>query len=130
MSPSLVPDAIVLNGASGSGKSSIARLLQEGLPEVFLNFSIDAILYAIPPTDLAKMVAGEPIRTAGYRYEKLVWGYHAAAAALLATGNRLILDNAITRVDWRLDLERRLDGYRAVWVGLVCDAPELAKRGR
>ena len=130
MSESLLPDAIVLNGASSSGKSSIARLLQERLPEVFLNFSVDAILYALPPADLARMIAGEPIVRAGYSYDKLVRGYHAAAACLLASGNRLILDNAMTKTEWRLDLERRLQGHRAVWVGVVCDDRQLAKRER
>ena len=130
MSRGLLPDAIVLNGASSSGKSNIGKLLQERLPQVFLNFSIDAILYALPPSDLARMITGERIVRDGYRYDKLVLGYHAAAAALLAIGNRLILDNAITKREWRLDLERRLQGHRSVWVGVFCDDWQLAKRER
>lgn len=130
MTDTLLPDAIILNGPSSSGKTSIARQLQERLPALFLNFSIDSILYQLPPSDLSRMMAGRKIERAGYSYGRLVRGHHAAAAALLAEGNRLILDNALVRSEWKSDLEDRLQGYRLFWVGVSCGLPELARRER
>jgi chloramphenicol 3-O phosphotransferase len=124
----VLPHAIVLNGASSSGKTSIAKLLQESLPVLYVNFSIDSILYGLPPTDLSRMLAGERIDRPEYDYDKLVEGYHAAAASLLAAGNRLIIDNAMTSLAWKTDLQDRLQPYRAFWVGVTCDEQTLAKR--
>jgi len=38
----------VLNGGSSSGKSSIARVLQELLPGLWLTFGVDAFIDALP----------------------------------------------------------------------------------
>ena len=39
---------IVLNGGSSSGKSSIARALQEILPTAWLTFGVDVLVEALP----------------------------------------------------------------------------------
>ena len=39
---------IVLNGGSSSGKSSIARALQEILPDLWLTFGVDVLIEALP----------------------------------------------------------------------------------
>lgn len=124
----MLHDFILINGASSAGKTSIAHALQEVLGTVTLNFSIDSILYALPRSDLARMIAGERIVRKEYDYDRLVRSYHAAAAGLLETGNRLILDNAVTRPEWRLDLEARLAPFRGLWVGVTCDPSVLAER--
>ena len=41
---------IVLNGGSSSGKSRLARSLQQVLPEPWLTFSIDSLIEAMPPS--------------------------------------------------------------------------------
>lgn len=40
---------IVLNGGSSSGKSSIARCLQELLPDPWLTLGADTLVDALPP---------------------------------------------------------------------------------
>ena len=52
------PQIICLNGTSSSGKTAIAKELQALLPKVYLNFSIDSILYSLPPSALARMTHG------------------------------------------------------------------------
>ena len=126
----MLPDAIVINGASSAGKTSIAKALQEALSALYLNFSIDSVLYALPPSDLAKMIRGSAIDRREYDYDKLVRGYHAAAAGLLAEGNRLILDNAITKAEWKQDLKDRLSGLRSFWIGVTCSLSVLRERER
>ncbi len=128
-----LPQVIVLNGTSSSGKTALAHCLQDTLPEFYLNFSVDSILYAVPPADLALMRQGWQIQRPGYSFTGLIRGYHAAAAALLKTGIRVIIDNATTREAWREDLVQNLSGYDALWVGVYCDVAMLrareAKRG-
>jgi chloramphenicol 3-O phosphotransferase len=124
----MLPDVIILNGASSSGKTSVAKALQELMPVLYLNFSIDSVLYALPQSELTNMIRGAPVSKPEYDYDTLVRGYHASAAALLGSGNRLILDNAITKVDWRRDLAARLKPFQAVWVGVECSASELRAR--
>ncbi len=116
-----LPQAILLNGTSSSGKTTIARELQEHLELQYLNFSIDSILYTLPPSDLRAMIKGDRITRRGYKYGRLVQGFHAAIAGLLKTGNYLIIDNAITREEWNIDFENAVDGYHVVRIGVFCD---------
>lgn len=100
------------------------------LSNLYLSLSIDSVLYALPPTDLQHMIEGSHIRRKDYKYDNLVVGYHAAAVGLLSTGNRLILDNAITREIWRLDLEERLREFSVLRVGVTCEPSILNGRER
>lgn len=122
------PRCILLNGTSSSGKTSLAKVLQERLPIVFLNFSIDSILYALPPSDLAAMIKGTPIRRGEYRYGRLVDGFHAAVAGLLASGNRLIVDNALTQSEWKAGFDAAVEGHRTIKIGVTCALEEAKRR--
>ena len=122
------PSIILLNGTSSSGKSSIARQLQEKLDHQYLNISIDTILYALPPSDLKAMMSGERIVRTGYKYSQLVDGFHATITGLLKAGLRLIVDNAITCDNWRKDFELAVAGYCGIKVGIMCDIEEARRR--
>lgn len=60
------PQVICLNGTSSSGKTTIAHKLQELLPEIYLNFSIDSILYALPGSALFRMTHGQGMSDPNY----------------------------------------------------------------
>ncbi|MEZ8824211.1 chloramphenicol phosphotransferase CPT family protein [Vibrio amylolyticus] len=90
----MLPDVIILNGTGSSGKTSIAKQLQEILPYQYLNFSIDSVLYSLPTSDLAAMIKGDPIERRGYDYAQLIDGYHRCIPALLNSGLKLVIDNA------------------------------------
>jgi chloramphenicol 3-O phosphotransferase len=123
-----LPRLILLNGVSSSGKTSIAHLLQERLDILYLNFSIDSVLYALPPSDLRAMMEGRKIAREEYKYTRLVRGFHAAVAGLLATGNRLIVDNALTREDWRMDFDAAVAPYNVVRIGVLCELSVARQR--
>lgn len=95
---------------------------------VFLNFSIDSVLYALPQSDLAAMIKGAPIRRLEYRYDRLVDGFNAAVAGLLASGNRLIVDNAMTRPEWKAAFDEAVAGHRTFRIGVTCEPEEARKR--
>ncbi len=124
----MLPQVIVLNGCSSAGKTTLARALQQVLPEQYLNFSIDSVLYALPPIDLALMQRGEPIQRRGYDWQALVRGYHYAIPSLLQAGLKLIIDNAWCEAGEIRELLTELAGYSVVLVGVQCDAETAAAR--
>lgn len=117
----MLPDVIILNGTGSSGKTSIAKQLQEILPYQYLNFSIDAVLYSLPTSDLEAMMKGGPIDRQGYDYAQLVDAYHRCIPALLKSGVKLILDNAWVDGDEFQQLIGLLAPHTYCVVGVTCD---------
>jgi chloramphenicol 3-O phosphotransferase len=119
---------VVLNGTSSSGKTTVARAFQELAPRLFLNFSIDSILYALPPGVLERMKRGEPVGEV--RFLELVRGFYACVRELLALGHDLVIDHAIvTEAEAEL-LRAAVEGHRVLLVGLDCPVEVLAERER
>ncbi len=87
---------IVLNGASSSGKSELARSLQSILPEPWLTFGVDTLIEAMPATmqtEDAGIVFGLGGQvTTGAAFELLdnAWSY--GIAAMVRAGARVIVD--------------------------------------
>lgn len=123
-----LPQVIVLNGTSSSGKTSIARVLQELLPEQYLNFSIDSVLYTLPAADLIHMQKGDVITRNGYDWQALVRGYHYCLPGLLQAGLKLVVDNAWCDVSEKLELLTELAGYQVALVGVRCELDEVIRR--
>jgi chloramphenicol 3-O phosphotransferase len=59
VSGDLATRVIVLNGGSSSGKSSIARVLLELLPGLWLTFGVDAFIDALPGRGGAPLIFDE-----------------------------------------------------------------------
>ncbi len=117
----MYPDVILLNGTGSSGKTSVAKVLQEKLTTQYLNFSIDSVLYALPPSDLQAMIKGTSITRDGYDYANLVKGYHLCLPGLIQANCRLIIDNAWIdkqEVDALLNL---LQPYHVIKIGVHCE---------
>lgn len=131
----MYPDVILLNGTGSSGKTSLAKELQELLATQYLNFSVDSILYALPPSDLKCMMVGKPIDRAGYDYAQLVDAYHRCVRATLESGCRVIIDNAWVNKDEIDELFNLLADFKVVCVKVqcsleVCMAREVARGDR
>jgi chloramphenicol 3-O phosphotransferase len=88
---------IVLNGGSSSGKSTIARSLQAELRDVWLTFSIDTLLSAMPETLTAAEdgIEFHPDGTvspgAKFREQEAAW--MKGIAAMAHAGARIIIDD-------------------------------------
>lgn len=131
----MYPNVILLNGTGSSGKTSLAKELQELISTQYLNFSIDSVLYALPPSDLNRMMIGESIGRKGYDYGQLTEGYHNCVRALLESGCKVIIDNAWINKDEIEALEKVLSDFCVVRVKVqcrldVCVARELARGDR
>lgn len=120
---------VVLNGASSSGKTAIARAFQELAPRLFLNISIDTILYALPPDVLERMKRGEA-QVREIRFLELVRAFCACVRELAALGHDLVIDHAVmTRAEVDM-LTAAVESHRVVWVGVQCPADVLTERER
>jgi chloramphenicol 3-O phosphotransferase len=118
--------AVVLNGTSSSGKTTVARAFQERAPRVFLNFSIDSILYALPQRAIDRIKSGADI--SDLRLPELVRAFYACAGQLLQLGHDLVIDHAVTaRYHAELLLEAT-HSHDVLLVGLDCPSAILRKR--
>ncbi len=119
---------VVLNGTSSSGKTSIARVFQDLAPGVFLNFSIDSILYALPPNALERMKRGDDI--SDLRYPELVRAFYGCVQTLAAFGHDLVIDHAVMTREQANMLMAAVASHRALIVGLDCPLDVLNERER
>ena len=117
---------IVLNGTSSSGKTTIARAFQELAPGLFLNFSIDSIIDALPQSARDRITAGADI--SDLRVPELVKAFYACAGELLTLGHDLIIDHAITARYHAELLREATHGHRVLLVGIDCPLEVLRQR--
>lgn len=124
---------IILNGGSSSGKSSIARALQEILPGIWLTFGVDTFIDALPGRgDSPKSgISYGPDGTVSVtdEYSRLENGWYAALQTLADAGADIILDEVLLsggRGQQRL--RSAFGGSSPLWVGVHCDPDVAAAR--
>lgn len=118
---------ILLDGASSSGKSTLARGLQAGLDEPFWHFSIDH-LNAAGVLPSARIESGEFPWTAlrPHFFE----GFHRCLPALAEAGNNLIVEHIVETEEWLQRLLALLGRLDVFFVRVHCPLPELERRER
>ena len=144
-------EVIVLNGASSSGKTTLAASLQDVLEESWLVFGIDTLISALPlalleihddatigarPRDHVFRKGGlsfgaEGEVTVGAEYRRLEAAWLLGLSAIADSGVRLILDEVF--LDGRHSQDRvhqALAGRRVAWIGVTCDLDVATKRER
>jgi chloramphenicol 3-O phosphotransferase len=116
---------ILLNGASSSGKSSLARAVQARIDEPFWHISIDHLRDSgVLPT--ARIRSGE-FQWASMR-DAFFEGFEQSLSAYVRCGNNLIVEHIIESRAWLLRLVRMLAQKDVFFVGLHCDLAELERR--
>jgi chloramphenicol 3-O phosphotransferase len=115
---------ILLNGASSSGKTSIARALLPLFPDPWFSLSADALgemrstvhTRVLNEAEIAEMLTRTRL------------GYHRAVAGLASAGNDVIMDYPLSE-PWRLtDLVTTLTGLDVTLVEVRCSPAELTRR--
>jgi chloramphenicol 3-O phosphotransferase len=119
---------IFLNGASSSGKSTLAKAMQEALPEPFLHVSSDHLVASglLP----ARRDPDGPFAWWQQMRPRFFDGFHRCLTALAAAGNDLIVEHIIEFRAWREYLARLLGGMDVFLVGVHCDLAEIDRRER
>ncbi len=125
--------AIVLNGTSSSGKTSLALAVQDRLEGWWLRLGVDTLITAMP----ARMYGtadGHTIGTdgsidigPGWRLQHDRW--RSSIGHLLGAGadvvvDEVFLDGAADQRRWR----ETFAGYRVTWVGVHCDVEVASAR--
>lgn len=124
---------IVLNGGSSSGKSGIARCLQEVLPDPWLAFGADSLVDALPASmrasDEGIQFAPDGDVIVGPEFRTVEAAWIEGIAAMARAGARVIVDEVfLGRTASQQRWQKALDGLRVVWVGVRCDAVVAAGR--
>lgn len=127
---------IILNGTSSSGKSTIAKALQDMMDEPYLRSGIDHFLQHYPPRMIEQSSDPDPstaegwlavfhddifvdIRIGRHGYQFLAAMYRAIAA-LARSGINVIVDDVIYDSVVLQSAVQALDGCNVLFVGIRC----------
>lgn len=126
-----LPPIIVINSASSAGGTTIARLLQNDLPDVRLRLGVDAFLDALPDWsarhDVGLRFGADGVVTVEPEYHPREDAWYRMLTALAASGQHLILDEVLLDGGAGQERLRALFAETAsVWVGVRCD-PDIAE---
>ncbi|MBF9000530.1 chloramphenicol phosphotransferase CPT family protein [Vibrio nitrifigilis] len=140
-------DVVILNGASSSGKSSIAKALQAILPDYYLHMGIDTFIAMMPEKSNALSRADEPSdgfywqtqqhaagtvkRICSGTYGKQVnRAYHSTVKHLANSGLKVIVDDVMNGEQEQQAWLSALVEVKHIFVGVMCDEHTLAQRER
>jgi len=116
---------IVLNGGSSSGKTTIARCLQDAAPQPWNRLSVDDLVDALPPA-LVGPAAGIGFGSRGEvsvgdAFDAAQGAWIAGLAAMARAGARVIYDDVfLGGGESQARLRAGLSGLDVLWVGVRC----------
>ena len=136
---------IILNGASSSGKSSIAKELQALLPEHYLHIGIDTFISMMPErTNTLKqsdfVSDGFYFQTiesngsfqqqvqSGQFGQKVNHAYHSTVKHLYDLGLNIIVDDVMNGQLEQTQWTQVLGESKATFIAVLCQANELIRR--
>jgi chloramphenicol 3-O phosphotransferase len=140
---------IILNGPSGSGKSSIQKEFQKlMMPNLWLKIGIDGffdgVMPEITPENMAYWQSPNPIRWiekskdaqgndiitlhVGPEGEKVAYAMNSAIAAYAKNGCNIIVDYIAYKQEWLADLEKKLTRFKTYYVAVKIPLEILEQR--
>jgi len=118
---------LVLDGGSGTGKSSLARALQERLlPRQWFHVSTDTVLYCLPPSILDKANLQNDWTSIDTR--AISRSVYACVGSLMTSGCRVIFDCVIMTERQARELLVAYQEHSPVLVRLTCSWEETRRR--
>ncbi len=119
--------AVIITGSSGSGKSSLAKALQEALlPSIWLRFSFDSVIYSLPESVLEQCNLHN--NWSGVDGKALFRGALGCLRSLIDCGNNVIFDVVLSKPEDVDHLSRALQGVDVLSAHLRCDWAEIESR--
>jgi chloramphenicol 3-O phosphotransferase len=117
---------IVLNGASSSGKSGIARCLQAILPEPWLALGVDTFIqtmpFALQTSSAGIEIVGQGQVVVGPEFRALEAAWLEGIAVMARAGARIIYDDVfLGGAATQQRLRQALGPLSVLWVGVHCD---------
>jgi chloramphenicol 3-O phosphotransferase len=131
-----LPHAILLNGSTSAGKSSIARELLARLPRPYLHVGIDTIFPWLPPAwsetaegiRLEKQADGTIPVLVGPGGARLLRAWRRMIRTGIDEGMRFVIDEVLLDAGDLPDWRAALAGCDLFVVGVRCDLAELQRR--
>jgi chloramphenicol 3-O phosphotransferase len=116
---------ILLNGASSSGKTVLARALQDRIENPFWHLSIDHFRDSgvLPMARIAR----RDFRWSDLR-GRFFAGFNATLAACAEAGNDLIVEHILENEGWCETLIELLKPFNVYFIGVHCSLEELTRR--
>jgi chloramphenicol 3-O phosphotransferase len=112
---------IFLNGASSSGKSTVAKALQEALEEPYLHLSVDSFFEMIHPRFHDAELPREVMIA-------LMQGFHRSVAGLASAGNNVIVDHVLAGKPLLRDCVELMGDMPVLFVGVHAPLEALKQR--
>lgn len=140
---------IILNGPSGSGKSSIQKEFQKlMMPSLWIRVGIDSlfdgVMPEINPENMVFWQSPNPIRWiesskdaagnniimlfVGPEGEKVAYGMNSAIAAYAKNGCNVIVDYIAYKQEWLQDLEKQLKEFKTYYIAVDIPLETLEQR--
>lgn len=116
------PQVIFLNGASSSGKTTIATILQDALPGIWMRVAVDDVCDALP-----RRLKFEDKRVKSEHYRLAAIAFYRCVAAIASTGANVIADGVFSRRRLEETKEALTDIPTAI-IGVMCPVGELDRR--
>ncbi len=114
--------AILLNGTSSSGKTTLATALQAAMPEPTLYVSNDKFIFMAPDPVLKDDQARPKVLM------PLLSAFHRSLPLIAGCGFPMIIDHVIERRDWMEEIANALRGFDVFFVKVECPLAELERR--
>lgn len=110
---------IFLNGTSSSGKTTIAKALQDKLPEPYMYVSIDDF-FSMYPERFLEPTSKEEDDVLARLFPAIVSGFHMSVASLAQSGNNIIVDHVLQEDGWLKECVENWVGLNVLFVGVKC----------
>ncbi len=117
---------ILINGATGAGKTTLCKSIRENVNIPFLHYSLD--FFVFDADVLPKRKAPEFGISWSQMRENVIEGFYISIVALLAAGNNLVVDIIVENEEQKNQLLQLLKDEDVFSVGLHCSLPELIFR--
>lgn len=124
---------IFLNGTSSSGKTSLLKVLQTQLQDVYLDMGLDRFIWMLPGRYFSRPLWDEVLGKAnqsGPLGLVLFSGMHHAIAAAATQGNNILADHVFVEKAWVEECASLFAGMNAYLIGLQCPLEILEQRER
>lgn len=134
-----LPDVILLNGCSCSGKSTLTQALQDRLPAPYMRMGLDDFVFELAPDrwhgseegirflPAANGAVSVAMGEAAMRMQR---GFHRSVRACVDVGLKVVVDDVLIDEQLLPDWLEVLSGVDVFFVGVHCDLEELEMRER
>lgn len=127
--PSLkaLPQVILLNGASSSGKTTLCKTLKEMLPAPYFYLSSDQLVDSGALPNVDRQVNDTPWSWNILR-PTFFSGFHKSIAAFAHAGNCILVEHIVEHPSWLQELVLELKDFHVFYVGVFCPIEEIRRR--